>query len=218
MSNLPDWRYLTDHDPDGRDRLLIQLCHQGMSASQIAGQFSNVSRNAIIGKVHRLAAKGVAITLSKTGHRGPAKPKAQKVVAKAELTFRATKLFGTTAAAVITDGVDLAIAQAEALIEAHKAPATGFGLAPWVRTSIEPAVKPAPYIARDEAFEPIPGVEPVPKHSPGCKWPVDGREGTGLLACGSSDKLPTEVYCRGHAQLAYNVGAKRGGIPAQRRL
>ena len=37
---------------------LKKLCEAGLSASQIAAELGNVSRNAVIGKVHRLGLSG----------------------------------------------------------------------------------------------------------------------------------------------------------------
>ncbi len=60
---------------DERVELLKKLWAEGLSASQIAAQLGNVSRNAVIGKVHRLK-------LSSRG-RATAAPAAKKKVAPA---------------------------------------------------------------------------------------------------------------------------------------
>ena len=43
---------------------LKKLCEAGLSASQIAAELGNVSRNAVIGKVHRLGLSGRGKSLS----------------------------------------------------------------------------------------------------------------------------------------------------------
>ncbi len=43
---------------DERVELLKKLWNEGLSASQIAAQLGGVSRNAVIGKVHRLKLSG----------------------------------------------------------------------------------------------------------------------------------------------------------------
>ncbi len=43
---------------DERVELLRKLWSEGLSASQIAAQLGGVSRNAVIGKVHRLKLSG----------------------------------------------------------------------------------------------------------------------------------------------------------------
>lgn len=45
---------------DDRVELLKRLWAEGLSASQIAGELGNVTRNAVIGKVHRLGLSGRA--------------------------------------------------------------------------------------------------------------------------------------------------------------
>ena len=47
---------------DDRVELLKKLWTEGLSASQIAGQLGGVTRNAVIGKVHRLGLSGRATT------------------------------------------------------------------------------------------------------------------------------------------------------------
>jgi len=57
-------------------------------------------------------------------------------------------------------------------------------------------------VQRALAFDPLPGVEPVPfVPNTGCKWPVDGIEGNGLLVCGAPRDGRT--YCEAHKRLAY---------------
>jgi GcrA cell cycle regulator len=60
---------------DERVELLKKLWQEGLSASQIAGQLGGVTRNAVIGKVHRLGLSGRAKTPSSASPR-PRKPRA----------------------------------------------------------------------------------------------------------------------------------------------
>jgi GcrA cell cycle regulator len=59
---------------DERVELLKKLWQEGLSASQIAGQLGGVTRNAVIGKVHRLGLSGRAKTASSSAPR-PRKPR-----------------------------------------------------------------------------------------------------------------------------------------------
>lgn len=61
---------------DERVELLKKLWAEGLSASQIATQLGGVSRNAVIGKVHRLK-------LSARGRTSAAQPRAKKAAAPA---------------------------------------------------------------------------------------------------------------------------------------
>ena len=56
---------------DERVELLKKLWAEGLSASQIAGRLGSVTRNAVIGKVHRLGLSGRATTSRMKSHRPP---------------------------------------------------------------------------------------------------------------------------------------------------
>lgn len=60
---------------DERVELLKKLWSEGLSASQIAGRLGGVTRNAVIGKVHRLGLSGRATTSRMKSHRP--RPRAQ---------------------------------------------------------------------------------------------------------------------------------------------
>lgn len=68
---------------DERVELLKKLWSEGLSASQIAGRLGGVTRNAVIGKVHRLGLSGRATTSRMKSHRprarvAAANPNAQR--------------------------------------------------------------------------------------------------------------------------------------------
>ncbi len=65
---------------DERVELLKKLWSEGLSASQIAGRIGGVSRNAVIGKVHRLGLSGRATTTRMKSHR--ARPRMAQTTAK----------------------------------------------------------------------------------------------------------------------------------------
>ncbi len=54
---------------DDRVELLKKLWSDGLSASQIAGELGGISRNSVIGKVHRLGLSGRAKSPSTSGPR-----------------------------------------------------------------------------------------------------------------------------------------------------
>ncbi len=60
---------------DERVELLKRLWSEGLSASQIAGEFGGITRNAVIGKVHRLGLSGRAKAPTAAVPR-PRKPRA----------------------------------------------------------------------------------------------------------------------------------------------
>ena len=67
---------------DERVELLKKLWAEGLSASQIAGRLGSVTRNAVIGKVHRLGLSGRATTSRMKSHRPRARSAAIKRQAK----------------------------------------------------------------------------------------------------------------------------------------
>lgn len=70
---------------DERVELLKKLWGEGLSASQIAGRLGSVTRNAVIGKVHRLGLSGRATTSRMKSHR-PRPRMASKRMAKARFS------------------------------------------------------------------------------------------------------------------------------------
>src|SRR5690349_24924112 len=67
---------------DERVELLKKLWAEGLSASQIAGRLGGVTRNAVIGKVHRLGLSGRATTSRMKSHRPRPRAAAAKRLAK----------------------------------------------------------------------------------------------------------------------------------------
>jgi GcrA cell cycle regulator len=70
---------------DERVELLTKLWSDGLSASQIAGELGGITRNAVIGKVHRLKLSGRAKAPSS------AAPRARKPRAQTTFTSRAAR-------------------------------------------------------------------------------------------------------------------------------
>src|SRR5262245_47609395 len=67
---------------DERVELLKKLWAEGLSASQIAGRLGGVTRNAVIGKVHRLGLSGRATTSRMKSHRPRARAATARRLAK----------------------------------------------------------------------------------------------------------------------------------------
>lgn len=67
---------------DERVDLLKKLWADGLSASQIAGRLGGVTRNAVIGKVHRLGLSGRATTSRMKSHRPRVRAQAAKRLMK----------------------------------------------------------------------------------------------------------------------------------------
>jgi GcrA cell cycle regulator len=67
---------------DERVELLKKLWSDGLSASQIAGRLGGVTRNAVIGKVHRLGLSGRATTSRMKSHRPRARSQSARRLMK----------------------------------------------------------------------------------------------------------------------------------------
>ena len=78
---------------DERVELLKKLWAEGLSASQIAGELGGITRNAVIGKVHRLGLSGRA----KSSSSGAARPR--KARAPGMMRVTRTSIRGNTALA-----------------------------------------------------------------------------------------------------------------------
>ncbi len=65
---------------DERVETLKKLWAEGLSASQIAGRLGSVTRNAVIGKVHRLGLSGRATTSRMKSHRPRPRMAAKRLV------------------------------------------------------------------------------------------------------------------------------------------
>src|SRR3990172_3412252 len=72
---------------DERVDFLKKLWSEGLSASQIAGRLGGVTRNAVIGKVHRLGLSGRATTSRMKSHRPRARAASAKRMAKSRFTI-----------------------------------------------------------------------------------------------------------------------------------
>ena len=78
---------------DERVELLKKLWAEGLSASQIAGRLGGVTRNAVIGKVHRLGLSGRATTSRMKSLRP--RPRVNGAAAHAQAKGRGKSAFGS---------------------------------------------------------------------------------------------------------------------------
>ncbi|MBB6011650.1 GcrA cell cycle regulator [Aquamicrobium lusatiense] len=95
---------------DERVELLKKLWAEGLSASQIAAQLGGVSRNAVIGKVHRLKLSGRGRTTAAPARQKKASsaPAASKPVRAAAPARSAAPTIGATALQVQFDAEPVA--------------------------------------------------------------------------------------------------------------
>lgn len=178
---------------DERVEALKKLWAEGLSASQIAAQLGGVSRNAVIGKVHRLKLSGRG--------RTNAAPARQKKAA-APVTTTAT-----------------APAQAPAVRSKPRPAALAAPVRPMVATTVgatalkvqydeEPAVY-QQYQALPDNVVPIArNLKLIELTERTCKWPNGDPLSEDFSFCGA-DSTENSPYCTFHSRLAYQPAAER---------
>lgn len=177
---------------DERVELLKKLWSDGLSASQIAAQLGGVSRNAVIGKVHRLKLSGRGKT-TKTTPR--AKKTAETVVNNT--TMRANR---TTAA------------QSASVSSASRTTTSSVGATALKVEFIADAVSEVEVRPSEDV------VVPMSRHlnllqlsETTCKWPVGDPLSEDFYFCGA-DSGENGPYCAFHAKLAFQPISERRRI------
>ncbi len=194
---------------DERVEILKRMWSEGQSASQIAKELGGVTRNAVIGKVHRLglsnrtAGGGKATTREKPAARPAAKPAPRKSAARA-----AEKPAPEAAAA------QAGPASAPREPEARPRPAVP------ARKPIVPAGQPLPPqpSANEISPEALASVREVEKGAKKlslmeltertCKWPIGDPATEEFWFCG----LPVQQgkpYCEAHVGVAFQPMSSR---------
>ena len=166
---------------DERVEKLKKLWSEGLSASQIAAQLGGVSRNAVIGKVHRLNLPGRAKAGGSTTATRAAKRPAATTPRVANFPARtATRTVARAAgAALLNEEVEI-----DGIEEVTVAPS---------RSVVLPISR---KLALTELTERT------------CKWPIGDPLNDDFHFCGneSPDNSP---YCTYHQRLAYQPSAER---------
>lgn len=180
---------------DERVEVLKKLWSDGLSASQIAAQLGGVSRNAVIGKVHRLKLSGrgktttaaprskkvapAPVAVASSAPPRPTPPPVTATVAQVQTTIRATATKTVGAAALKMEF------QAETLVA-------------------EPVIQ-----AASDVVIPISRrLTLLQLTERTCKWPVGDPLSEDFHFCGheSGESSP---YCAYHAKLAYQPSSER---------
>jgi GcrA cell cycle regulator len=190
--------------PDERVELLKKMWGEGQSASQIAKELGGVTRNAVIGKVHRLGLSNRSTGAGATD-AGKAEAKAKQPAAKKEAPAAKAKPKETAAPA--------------AAPEPAPTPAPRPAVSP-ARKAIIPAGQPLPPqpSANEISPEALAKVNEVEKKSKKlslleltertCKWPVGDPATEDFWFCG----LPVQSgkpYCEAHVGVAFQPMSSR---------
>ncbi len=176
---------------DERVELLKKLWGEGLSASQIAAQLGGVSRNAVIGKVHRLK-------LSGRGKTTTTAPRSKKVNTAASAPRPAVQHTGgghagaqggtTMRTTTVTKTVGATALRVEYEIDAVA----------------EAVVKPA-----SDVVVPISRrLSLLQLSERTCKWPIGDPLSEDFHFCGN-DAAETGPYCKYHSRIAFQPAAER---------
>ena len=176
---------------EDRVEILSKLWAEGLSASQIAKQLGGVTRNAVIGKVHRL------------GLSGRAKPSRPKPAAKAKTAATAKP---KTAAKEPAKAAKPAAPKRPATV-AKNTHQPARAIASKVAEGVKPAKELAPALEakplKDGSFATI---LTLTDHM--CKWPIGDPSGDEFRFCGRKTD-PDEPYCTPHSMVAYQPSRRR---------
>lgn len=170
---------------DERVEKLKKLWSEGLSASQIAAQLGGVSRNAVIGKVHRLnlpgrAKAGGTPTAARPKRPAPVAPRPSNFTARPVAARPVTRPAGNT---VAKEEIDVAF-------------------------EMQPETLPVPANGNNVVVPMSRRLELTQLTERTCKWPIGDPLNDDFHFCGneSPDNSP---YCTYHQRLAYQPSAER---------
>ncbi len=175
---------------DERVELLKKLWNEGLSASQIAAQLGGVSRNAVIGKVHRLK-------LSGRGKTTTAAPRSKKVN---------TVAAAPRPAAVQTNGSSRpqATTTIRTATVTHTVGATALQMEYVADAVTERVVRPT-----SDVVVPISRKLTLLQLSERtCKWPIGDPLNDDFHFCGS-ESGESSPYCSYHSRMAFQPTSER---------
>ena len=186
---------------DERITLLQQLWSDGLSASQIASQLGGVTRNAVIGKVHRLglsdksrvkAGNHRAGQLAGAGASTPPAPAAKAEPASVTLLSEAREAKQAEA-----EKKDAAPAVVERIVESVAA-----------ESRAPLAVQSEPVVVASAPEKGSVGILELTEQT--CRWPFGDPTKPGFHFCGAHSATG-EVYCAEHAKVAFQRSRRAAG-------
>lgn len=165
---------------EDRVETLSKLWAEGLSASQIAKQLGGVTRNAVIGKVHRLGLSGRA---------KPSRPKPAKTATSSRASAPAKPKRATSVGPKVAK---TAAAKRTKPQSASPAP---------LPVSAEPPLEAKPL--KDGSYATI-----LTLTENMCKWPIGDPSSDEFRFCGRKTE-PDEPYCKAHSMVAYQPSRRR---------
>ncbi|MDD7971695.1 GcrA family cell cycle regulator [Roseinatronobacter alkalisoli] len=216
---------------DERVELLKKMWMEGQSASQIAKELGGVTRNAVIGKVHRLglsnrtAAEGDA---SVTAPPPPSEDTPPPATSASPAAARAEMPKEAPAAEPAAPVVDLAQAKAERAARPKPPEPAPEPVATEVTTTPAP-YNPRPIIPAGQPLPPQPSTDEIDPEALAtvrevektarklslleltertCKWPIGDPATDNFWFCGLPVK-PGKPYCEAHVAVAFQPMSSR---------
>ena len=169
---------------EDRVELLKKLWSDGLSASQIAAELGSVTRNAVIGKVHRLGLSGRA--------KNPAAASAPRSAAPRKTPTRSPSHPMTGGQATVQGGMT------------RGANALAAQYAPEAQAEVEPA--PAP--SEDVVIPFSERVTIMELREYMCRWPMGDPTTAEFRFCGGRSQTGMP-YCSYHSRIAYQPASDR---------
>ncbi len=176
---------------DERVNLLKKMWGEGQSASQIAKELGGVTRNAVIGKVHRLG-------LSNRAGAAPA-PAPEKKVAKSEPASPAPETKSAVRTISQTKVVEVAITPRKPIVPAGQPlppQPSANEISPETLASVREVEKTAKKITLMELTERT------------CKWPIGDPATDDFWFCGLGVQQG-KPYCEAHVSVAFQPMSSR---------
>jgi GcrA cell cycle regulator len=175
---------------DERVELLKKLWMEGLSASQIAGELGEgVTRNAVIGKVHRLKLS--------------ARAKPTNTAPRARPAARPAPRRAASPAATVSSGISAAAKMRSAMPRPQTMGATALAIAPEMETEMYVAPAAAElFIPEDKRLNLLQLSEQT------CKWPIGDPLTKDFYFCGQHS-LESGPYCEFHSRRAYHQMDKK---------
>ena len=196
---------------DDRVARLRELWGAGQSASQIAADLGGVTRNAVIGKVHRLGLSGRDRTGTGVKTAKPATPRTSS---------RATKPPARKPARAASPKPRATAPKRAATVTRKAAPQTKPPVEAPSRARAMPSAPRIPQAVRDMANRPFEAPREAIKMSDGnyatvltitdhmCKWPIGDPGAEDFRFCGRRTE-EEEPYCTAHSRVAYQPSRRR---------
>ena len=192
---------------DERVARLSKLWAEGLSASQIATELGGVTRNAVIGKVHRLGLSGRA--KSTAGGR-PKRAAAEAAQPATHSTARQPASVASVAAAVAqrANASPSAGGARASSGGAHTMGATALKMEPEFEAEAETEIEPRHQEAADVVVPMSKRLTLLEVNDTTCKWPTGDPQRPDFSFCGHGVKEGTP-YCEFHAKLAFQPPSDR---------